>query len=533
MRTRALLGAIACAGGFGLTLVACGAGSAAPAEGALDGSGTDGGLTGSGGASQAGNFGTGGSTPPLIDGGSGGTPPLPPETEEPSAFRPPVVSGRFLWSTNPDSGRVALIDAVSLSTRVISAGLHPTYLAAIPSEPDLPTAIVLNTGNATATLLRATDVAVETAEVPTHPGANAWAVAPSGDFAAAFSLGTATLDPTQGLQDVTLIDLRSDVIERRQLTAGYRPTQVLFDELEESLIVVSEQGISTFELNGDGQHFVPLSGTMLDVSVTRDGHHALVHAESSDTIEIVALDPELPSVTMTLPAPITDLDLAPTGRAVAVLRDLSEIIVFDVDQVLVDPDDYATKIIDGETVGSVELTIDGERAVLFTTAEDNDRLSIVDTSLVDLPVRTVDTETAIASVRTSPDGLHAIALAKPSVGTSTGAFTVVALADERFPRIVGTKAPVLDASLDDTAGVVTTSSAGGVHEAYVISMPSLNVEAMRLASPPVSSGVLAEEGLGFVSQSHASGRVSFFDLLATEIRTLTGFELSAEVVDDQ
>jgi len=530
MRTRALLGRVACAGGLGLSLAACGAGSAAPVPGASDGSGTDGGLTGTGGAS-AGNVGTGG-TPILIDGGSGGTPPLPPETEEPSAFRPPVVSGHFLWSANPDSGRVALIDAVSLSTRVISAGLHPTYLAAIPSEPDLPTAIVLNTGNATATLLRATDVAVETTEVPTHPGANAWAVAPSGDFAAAFSLGTATLDPTQGLQDVTLIDLREQELERRQLTAGYRPEQVLFDELEESLIVVSEQGISTFELHGDGQHFVPLSGTLLDVSVTKDGHHAVVHAESSDTIEVVALDPALPSVTMTLPAPITDLDLAPTGRAVAVLRDLGAIVVFDVDHVLADPEDYEMQVIEGEKVGSVELTQDGKRAVLFTTAEDVDRLTIVRTSL-DEPARTVDTETPIASVRTSPDGLHAIALGKPSVGTSTGAFTVVALADERFPRIVGTKAPVLDASLDDSAGVVTTSSAGGVHEAYVISMPSLNVEALRLASPPVSSGVLAAEGLGFVSQSHASGRVSFFDLLATEIRTLTGFELSAEVVDDQ
>ncbi len=90
----------------------------------------------------------------------------------------------------------------------------------------------------------------------------------------------------------------------------------------------------------------------------------------------------------------------------------------------------------------------------------------------------------------------------------------------------------MDAVLDDTCGVVTTSDEAGLFEAYIVSMPSLNVDPIRLASPPVSAGVLPDEGLGFVSQVHSSGRASFFDLSATETRTLTGFELSAEVVDE-
>lgn len=505
-------------------LLACSAGGAPVGPGSDDGA-----AQGTGGAVGGVNTGSGGVSLGVDPGSSGG---LPPEVEEVGAFRPPVVSGRYLWSANPDSGRVALIDAVTLSTRLVSAGLRPTYLAAVPSDAELPTAIVLNTGNSTATLLRGGATEVTATEIPTHPGADSWAVAPSGAFAAAFSRGTASLDPTEGLQDVTLIDLREAEPEATTLTAGYRPGQVLFDELEERLIVVSEQGISTYELDGDEQFFVPLTGDALDVTVTLDGHHALVHAEGSATIEVVALDPAGGSVSLELPAPVTDLDLAPTGRAVAVLRDLSQIVVFEVDALLTDPDDFVTKTISGELIGSVELTRDGERAVLFTNAEDSDRLTIVDTSVSDLPARTVSTETAVASVRTSPDGLHAVALGKAALGTTTGSFTVIALADERFPRIVGTKAPVVEAALDETSGVVTTSDKSGMFEVYVISMPSLNVEALRLASPPVSAGVLAEHGLGFVSQTHASGRVSFFDLLATEIRTLTGFELSAEVVDD-
>jgi len=507
-------------------LAACSAESAATdgdlpgSDGALGSGGQAGVNPGSGGA-----FGSGSST------GSGGTP-LPPEVEEVGTFRPPVVSGGFLWSANPESGRVALIDAVTLGTRVVSAGLGPTYLAGIPSSADAPAAIVINTGNSTATLLRASESTIATQELPIHPGADSWSVAKSGDFAVAFSRGSGTLDPTQGLQDITLIDLRQDDPELERLTAGYRPSQVVFDELEETLIVVSEQGISTFELDGDAEFFVPLSGDALDVTVTEDGLHALVHAEGSDTIDIVALTPDGDGVSLTLAGAVTDLDLSVSGRAVAVVRDRFEFVVFDVEALLADPTDFRSKIVADELFGSVELSPDGEAAVLFTTTGESDRLTIVDTTADELETRSVSTETPIASVRTSPDGLHAIALGQASAGAMTGAFTLVALTDQRFPRIVGTKAPVMDAVLDDSAGVVTTKSDAGVYEVYVVAVPSLNVEPIRLASPPVSAGVLSAEGLGFVSQVHPSGRVSFFDLLATETRTLTGFELSAEVVDE-
>lgn len=506
-------------GSVSAALLACAADAA--------GDSTDGGPPGGSNGSGGGSFGSGGGS--VVLPGSGG---LPPEMEPVGAFRPPVVSGRYLWSANPESGRVALIDAVTLATRVVSAGLQPTHLAAIPSEEDAPAAIVINTGNATATVLRATAASIETTELALHSGADSWTVAPSGDFAVAFSRGEGNLDPTQGLQDITLIDLRSEepVIDR--LTAGYRPRQVSFDDSESTLIVVSEQGISTFELDGDGQAFFPLSGSDLDVSVTEDGTHALVHAAGGDTIDVMSLTAEGPTVSLTLGGEVTDVDLAKTGRAVGVVRELSEIVVFDVDDFLADPSDFRRKTITGETIGSVELSPDGQRAVLFTTTGESDRLTIVETDGADLPTRTVSTETPVASVRTSPDGLHAVALGTPSPGASTGSFTIVALADERFPRIVGTKAPLVDAVLDDTCGVVTTSDETGLFEAYVVSMPSLNVDPIRLASPPVSAGVLPDEGLGFVSQVHSSGRVSFFDLSATETRTLTGFELSAEVVDE-
>lgn len=64
-----------------------------------------------------------------------GPPPPPPEQEVESSFRAPVTTGRYVWSANPDSGRVALIDAVTLELTIAEAGFGPTYLAALsPAE---------------------------------------------------------------------------------------------------------------------------------------------------------------------------------------------------------------------------------------------------------------------------------------------------------------------------------------------------------------------------------------------------------------
>src|SRR5450432_683853 len=73
--------------------------------------------------------------------------PLPPETETDQSFRAPVATGKVLWSTNPDSGRVALIDAKTLKVRMANAGFGPTFLAAVPSKKNTDSAIVLNVGS--------------------------------------------------------------------------------------------------------------------------------------------------------------------------------------------------------------------------------------------------------------------------------------------------------------------------------------------------------------------------------------------------
>ena len=65
---------------------------------------------------------------------TGGAPTLPPEVEKESSFKLPVQSGRWVWSANPESGRVSVIDTRSLTVELSRAGFAPTYLAALPAH---------------------------------------------------------------------------------------------------------------------------------------------------------------------------------------------------------------------------------------------------------------------------------------------------------------------------------------------------------------------------------------------------------------
>ncbi len=472
-----------------------------------------------------------GSPPPLVVGGGG----LPDEMEPPPTFGSPVITGKFLWSTNPGSGKVALIDAETLSTRVLSAGLLPTHLAGVPTEEYDAAAIVINVGTSDASLFRVTGEKVSAVRVPLHVGANQWAISPTGRFAVAFSRTTEEIDPTDGLQEVTLIDLSEDEPTSRRVTVGYRPSLVVFDEDEQELIVVSKLGVSLLELGSSEVRWVPLAeGEGRDVSITQDGDYALVRRSGQPFVEIARLDGSGDVITLDLPGVVTDLDLAPSGRAVAVVREKSLLATFLVNEILADQSSIHTVSLGDQLVGSSELTPNGTTAVLFTNAADSSWVSVVDLKegAEFLSFRSLNTQTPVQSVAVSPDGAHAVARGQGAEGVSAGAFSLLALKEERFPRVVGTAAPIQEVSLGNHFGVVTASSASGVHEAHLLSVDGLHVETMSLASPPVSSGVLADYELGFVAQNHPEGRVTFFEFATSDAQTLTGFELSSEIVEE-
>lgn len=483
--------------------------------------------------------GTGGLFPdgveiPGTSGGSGGTAPTVIGETEITRFRPPVISGDYLWSANPQSGKVALIHAPTLATRVLSAGLQPTVLAAVPSETHDASAIVINEGTSDASFFRVSEFEVTQARIPLHVGANRWAISPTGRHAVAWSGSDGGLDPTNGLQEITIIDLADERPSGQRLSIGFLPLTVSFDENETHAIVTAQAGISIVNLDTHDTAWVPIvGGENRDISITKDGRHALVRRAEVSTVEIIPLDGSDEQLSIEFPGPPTDLDVAPSGRAVAVLRQQEMVATFLVDDILADPTAYETVSLPGQTVGSAELTEDGLTAVLYTNAFDNSFVSVVHLEEGDgfLTHSTFDTQTAVESVTVSPSGNHAVVRARTTPGSNAGAFTILSLSERRFPRILGTGAPIQQVDLHDEIGLVTASHAL-VHEAHLITLASLQVDVIPLASAPSSAGILPVLGMGFAAQEHPEGRITFFDFSNLEAATLTGFELSSEAVQE-
>ncbi len=153
--------------------------------------------------------------------GSGGTGGLPPEQELEETYREPVVSGRWVWTANPDTGKVALIDTESLKITTGEAELAPTYLAPLASPaPERGAALVINVGTDTASILQGVDGVVTSRSVPIHDGANALEVTPSGRLVVAWTDARSVVgaDPTEGFQDVSVIALG-----RRRIAAEEPP----------------------------------------------------------------------------------------------------------------------------------------------------------------------------------------------------------------------------------------------------------------------------------------------------------------------
>ena len=162
-----------------------------------------------------------------------------PEKEVDRAFRVPVVSGHWVWTANPTSGRVALIDAKTFTVKTALAGAGPTYLAALPAEGGGSRALVINSESLDATLLVA-DAAgeIETrATLPVHEGANAWAISPDGRFAIAWTDASAVAgaDPSEGFQDITVLDLGGKTLTSKRLSVGYRPARIFMDDWPDAI----------------------------------------------------------------------------------------------------------------------------------------------------------------------------------------------------------------------------------------------------------------------------------------------------------
>ncbi len=536
-------------------------------------SGSSGDSAGNGDDPGVGKTTTGGATG--LPGGNGA---VEPELEE--NFRSPVVSGPYLWSANPETNRVARIDARNLEIEVIDGGHAPTFLAALSGKEGSAGAVVLNVLGGDASVFRersggagGAGSSISEVRVPVQAGASAWAVGESGKVAIAWSRFEEDLrGPLDGYQDLTVLSLAGDTPVGTRISVGYRPTQVALNQQETRAFVVSDPGISVLDLSGEvpsiiRELFLPDGGDgqARDVSFTPNGELAFVRLSRRAEVLIIRTEDDA-RVTIPLPSEVTDLDLSGDGSlAVAVMRGkliagqvpptslggqggmnaqggeggesaqpsdtASHVALFPVPEIFDSPADFELLFTE-ELVGSTVLSHDASVALLYTAAIANTHLTLLD--IVSQKFRTVDLQAPAQAAFISDDGRYATAVMTPPTGSSrSGSFALVPVRDNLPMRIEGTTTvPRFIAMSGDRTMVTTWGSETAPAEVFLGKFPDRSVDRIELPSEPLASGMIPEASQGYVAQAHPEGRVTFVDLESSLPTTVTGFELASKVVEE-
>jgi hypothetical protein len=492
------------------------------------------------------NVGTGGASTGTGGSANGGIPivVVPPETELEQSFLAPVVTGKFVFSANPKSGRVAVIDAESYAVQLFNAGFGPKYLAAIPNNGG---AIVINELSHDTTLFQLSGgtVRLSNLTLPVHDGANAWATSPDGRFAIAWTRTESEqkLDPTAGSQTITVLDL--DKGTSKKLSVGFHPTQVVVDDQSERAFVVNDNGVSVVSL-GDASEVSLLAHVSedpledagaRDVSILPDGSFAVVRLENSTKLRIVDLTKEEGIVAYDLGAPIADVDLSRDGKlAVAAVPGIHQVVLVPMPPTG-DASSFERVTIPNELTSSVALSDASELALLYQNGADNSHLTVLDLRPdMQRALRTLDLKGPVSAAFAAPGAGSAIAFQKPIAGsTKAGLFSGVPTLQQRSAKIVGADA-VPSALAFDEAGQFALVTVGNdkstTHGVYRVRLDTMQEDFLELASPPATAatGIVEEVGRGFVAQVHPEGRITFIDLETAQAHTITGFELAARIV---
>lgn len=312
--------------------------------------------------------------------------------------------------------------------------------------------------------------------------------------------------------------------------------------------------------------------TDVSISSASGVNRAIVRRDGFAEVRVVNLDTG-DTVVLPLDGPATDLDVTPDGsKAVAVVRQSASVYVIPLGAEAPTPDAVVKTTIAGAIIGSVVLTADDATAILYSNAIASDRLEVLD--LATGESHELRTHAGVLSVFPTPDAKYAVVLHRDSgtggAGAGTGgagtggagtggagggssggggatdlgpppppprpgkAFSILPLDGSRSGRIQGTEAVPQSIGVgpaSDRVLVTIRDDAAAVYAVYVASIPSLEVQRFALASPPTAAGVVAAAARGYVSQDHPEGRITFIPFDGSSLRTITGFELGARVVD--
>ncbi len=226
-----------------------------------------------------------------------------------------------------------------------------------------------------------------------------------------------------------------------------------------------------------------------------------------------------------------------------VLRARQSAVILMVETALsaADPTDALTEVdLSPARPGLAAVTSDGSAAVLYTTVEPDEEVTIID--FVNAKVRRVPLKKEVEAVALSPDGETALLLHEPNYGTGVEdeverlidraeGYSILRLKDA-FAKLE---------LLDSPPGAFTFTSDGsqlfllepktpeGRHLLRRVDLKTTVESRVLLASTPTDVRYVPAAMKAAVFQEHPTGRITFVDAAGEEVQTLTGFELNALV----
>lgn len=502
--------------------------------------------------------------PPPGSPDAGGDP--PPEIEY--ELSRPASALRYVYVAMTDQDSLAKIDGSTLAVSAIDVGDQPEVVVTVPGTD---AAIVLDETNGTATIVRPTVDRDETVVVKTLPHLNEIVVDPTGSYAVLwFDLNKAALEAggldfvgdIGSFQDVTVIDLTMGEERAVDLTVGFRPREVEFDASGQFAYVVTDDGVSVIDLVeavSAGPTIVvpipvtddPLSDPLdIEVDVVADGQFAVIREQGLSELRVVRMAGGAVGEMWTVPLPAepSDVDLSPDGtRAYAVLRELSALAVVDVPGDGIDPTGLEIVDLGGEVVGSLVMSDDGNRGILFTNAVLQERLTVIELSEPGYPTATYPLQKSIRLLGFDPSGDKAIVIHAKAFGDPAEAATFEEFIDRSYGYSifdVATGFAKLQVTPVDPGAFAFVQDApraylildggdaeGAVARVHTIELDTGVVREHELNSPPDAVGILPLADVAFVNQRHPLGRVSFIDIATDATRTVTGFDLNSRIID--
>ena len=494
----------------------------------------------------------------LPDPGDGGVM-QPPEVEY--EFGAPISSQRYVYVAMTAEDSLARIDGTSLAVRSTQVGEAPRDVATIPGTDG---AVVLDSFNGTATIVRPQGDTDSIRVLATLQRLNRLDIDPSGRFAViwfdlAKALAEGNITNVGSFQDVTVVALTAGAEKAVNLTVGFRPRNVQFDASGGRAYVVTEDGVSVIDLAYATENepsivppipvvdaSVPASDVEVDIVAT--GEYAAVRQAGRAALRIVNVGAQ-PGLAFEIPlaSPPTDIDLAPDGgRVYAVERDAQQLAIIDVPGDGQNPAGVETIDLTNATLGSLALSADGTRGLLYTNASVDERVTLIKLDEPGYPTVTWSLKKSVRAVGISPAGDTALLVNAKIAGDPSTAATFDEYIDRSYGytlldlatgfgklQITQVDPGAFRYAPDGTKVYVALDGGddpGATRAVQVVTTQTGVVTTKTLGSPPSSVGILPGAAQAFVAQRHPLGRVTFVDLVSDALRTVTGFDLNGQVV---